>query len=188
MSWVFSGHFGFLPQGKLTARDRYYGPTVIGSRCCGDPALVAKLNIKKRITSTKPSVTSCSASVDIIDQPNLVFSATGSQLGEEVFLVIITHFNSSKCKYFDRTSLYWGLSNDNSSFSILAMFTSGSKSPDNDCIFTSYTYMVLVVTPVKIAICRRPVDFNLGWIKLIKMAVEEAYERLAPLSSKSRNL
>ena len=45
-SWVFSGYSGFLPQGKLTGWDRYYGPTVIGSRCCGDPALVAKLNKK----------------------------------------------------------------------------------------------------------------------------------------------
>ena len=43
-SWVFSGYSGFLPQGKLTGWDRYYGPTVIGSRCCGDPALVTKLN------------------------------------------------------------------------------------------------------------------------------------------------
>ena len=39
---------GFLPQGKLTGWDRYYGPTVIGSRCCGDPALVAKLNKQKK--------------------------------------------------------------------------------------------------------------------------------------------
>ena len=34
----------FPPTGKLTGWDRYHGPTVIGSRCCGDPALVAKLN------------------------------------------------------------------------------------------------------------------------------------------------
>ena len=31
----------------MTGWDRYYGPTVIGSRCCGDPAPVAKLNEKK---------------------------------------------------------------------------------------------------------------------------------------------
>ena len=33
-----------LPQGKLTGG---LGPTVIGSRCCGDPALEAKLNKKQ---------------------------------------------------------------------------------------------------------------------------------------------
>ena len=31
----------------MTGWDRYYGPTVIGSRCCGDPVLAAKLNKKK---------------------------------------------------------------------------------------------------------------------------------------------
>ena len=30
----------------LTGWDRYYGPAVIRSRCCGDPGLVAKLNKK----------------------------------------------------------------------------------------------------------------------------------------------
>ena len=32
----------------MTGWDRYYGPTVIGSHCCGDPALVAKLNNKNK--------------------------------------------------------------------------------------------------------------------------------------------
>ena len=33
--------------------DRYYGSTVIGSRCCGDPALVAKLNKKNLLRDSK---------------------------------------------------------------------------------------------------------------------------------------
>ena len=41
-SWVFSGYSGFLLQGKLTWWVRW--STVISSSCCGDPALVAKLN------------------------------------------------------------------------------------------------------------------------------------------------
>ena len=34
----------FPPAGKVDMVGQLYGPTVIGSRCCGDPALVAKLN------------------------------------------------------------------------------------------------------------------------------------------------
>ena len=42
------GYFGFLPQGKLTGWVRYVkGPTVIGTCCCGDPALISKAKYKK---------------------------------------------------------------------------------------------------------------------------------------------
>ena len=37
----FSEYSSFLPKGKLTGLVRLYGPTVNGSHCCGDPALVA---------------------------------------------------------------------------------------------------------------------------------------------------
>ena len=66
-SWVFSGYFGFFPQGKLTGRGRLYGPTVIGSRCCVDPVLVAKLNKKKSTHLTfspfSSSVSACISSL-----------------------------------------------------------------------------------------------------------------------------
>ena len=46
---------------------------------------------------------------------------------------------------------------------------------------TSNTCMVLVVIPVSMAICRNPVDLGRPFINSI--AVDEAYEWLAPLSS-----
>ena len=41
---VFLRVLRFPPTGKVDRVARNYGPTVIGSRCCGDAAPVAKLN------------------------------------------------------------------------------------------------------------------------------------------------
>ena len=49
---VFSGYSGFLPQGGVVGWIvwvRENGPAIIGSRCCGGLALVAKLNKSRPI-------------------------------------------------------------------------------------------------------------------------------------------
>ena len=66
------------------------------------------------------------------------------------------------------------------------MSTPSLKSPETELMTTSNTCIVLVVIPVSMAIWRNPVDLGRTFISSI--AVDEAYEWLAPLSSNALNL